>query len=440
MSTTFEQARDHFQMGLAHLEAGRAAQAETALLASLALMPGRPSSLVNLAAARMAQDRHAEAVEDLEQALQSEPDHALAWSRLGEAQLALGQSEAALQAFDRAWALEAPSPALRYHRARALAAAQQAPAAWASLEPLLRDPEQTSAAALQLAGQLQQLLGQHAAAGSYYQRALARDPGLSRCWLLLGQLHQQNGELAEARAAFKHALKAGEDAELVRYLMASVAEASADTPSASPPAYVRSLFDPYAADFDEHLVNTLRYRGHSAVAEAALADPRPQWCSVLDLGCGTGLCGSLLRGRAQHLAGVDLSPTMIAHARRRGGYDALHLDDVVKHLRQTSARHDLVLAADVFIYIGDLRPVLAGVRRVLEPNGRFIFSIEHDDAADNAAGFVLRSSLRYAHAPAAIARLATSAGLALVHQQAFKLREEEGQAIGGCVLVLRPDD
>ena len=72
-----------------------------ALLASLALMPGRPSSLVNLAAARMAQDRHAEAVEDLEQALQSEPDHALAWSRLGEAQLALGQSEAALQAFDR---------------------------------------------------------------------------------------------------------------------------------------------------------------------------------------------------------------------------------------------------------------------------------------------------------------------------------------------------
>jgi predicted TPR repeat methyltransferase len=173
------------------------------------------------------------------------------------------------------------------------------------------------------------------------------------------------------------------------------------------------------------------------VAGAALEDPRPLWHSVLDLGCGTGLCGALMRSRAQRLTGVDLSPTMVEHARRRGAYDQLHTDDVVRHLASTDARHDLILAADLFIYIGDLGPVMAGVHRVLQPGGRFIFSIERDDMADAALGFRLRPSLRYAHAPAVLAQRAAQAGLRVERVLPVVLREEEGRPIDGAVLVLR---
>ena len=201
---------------------------------------------------------------------------------------------------------------------------------------------------------------------------------------------------------------------------------------------MRSLFDPYAEGFDQHLVQTLRYSGHTAVADAVLHDARPVWRSALDLGCGTGLSGARARPHVPRLTGVDLSPTMVEHARRRGVYDALHADDVVKHLASTGERHDLVLAADVFIYIGDLAPVMAGVRRVLAPDGRFVFSIEHADTADTLPGFVLRSSLRYAHAPAVLARLAAKAGLTVDGVRPIVLREEEGRPIHGAVLVLRP--
>jgi predicted TPR repeat methyltransferase len=306
---------------------------------------------------------------------------------------------------------------------------------------LLDDHAASAAPAWQLAGQVLQLLGRHDEAEGHYRQALALDPAMGRCWLLLGQLLQQQGSQEAARNALKQAMEHGEDAELVRYLLAGAhPEGSEAVPHASPAAYVRGLFDPYAEGFDEHLVQTLCYRGHTVVADAALQDPRPVWRSVLDLGCGTGLCGARLRSRAQCLTGVDLSPTMIEHARRRGVYDQLHTDDVVRHLAGTAEQHDLILAADVFIYIGDLGPVMAGVRRVLRPDGRFVFSIERDDEANATLGFRLRSSLRYAHAPAVLAQRAAQAGLALDCVLPVVLREEQGQPIDGAVLVFRPAD
>ena len=41
------------------------------------------------------------------------------------------------------------------------------------------------------------------------------------------------------------------------------------------------------------------------------------WLDVVDLGCGTGLFGRLLRQRARKLTGVDLSPNMLKVARQR---------------------------------------------------------------------------------------------------------------------------
>ena len=58
---------------------------------------------------------------------------------------------------------------------------------------------------------------------------------------------------------------------------------------------------------------TLR-RGCSAIQRAV--NPRPGE-RIADLGCGTGLAGAAFRPLVRRLAGVDLSPAMVAQARAK---------------------------------------------------------------------------------------------------------------------------
>src|SRR5439155_24800722 len=105
-------------------------------------------------------------------------------------------------------------------------------------------------------------------------------------------------------------------------------------PGGRPPRYLVELFDGYADRFDEHLVEKLHYRGPELLrAAVSRATPRTD-LAVIDLGCGSGLCGALLRPVASTLVGVDLSPRMIEKARQRGVYDELLREDVVEALRR----------------------------------------------------------------------------------------------------------
>jgi predicted TPR repeat methyltransferase len=161
---------------------------------------------------------------------------------------------------------------------------------------------------------------------------------------------------------------------------------------------------------------------------------------VLDIGCGTGLCGRALRAHAARIDGVDLSPTMVAAARRCGAYTELTQADVAEHLQGTASRHDLVLSADVFIYIGDLDAVFTGVRRVLQPQGLFVCSVEtldDDTAPGTARGYVLRASLRYAHRQDYLRQLAADHGMAVVDWQPFVVREEQRLPVAGAVVTVR---
>lgn len=84
----------------------------------------------------------------------------------------------------------------------------------------------------------------------------------------------------------------------------------------------------------------------SAAAAAATAGARgfnqpqqqqPQWSHCVDLGCGTGLMGPLLRPHTRHLSGVDLSQGMVQKARERGCYDDLSVDELGKYLSDAAA-------------------------------------------------------------------------------------------------------
>lgn len=206
---------------------------------------------------------------------------------------------------------------------------------------------------------------------------------------------------------------------------------AAPAPAAPPRHYVESLFDGYADGFEVHLAEVLQYRAPQVLVGGL---DRARYRAALDLGCGTGLCAPLLRPRCDRLDGVDLSGRMVECARERGLYDAVVQDELVAFLGRSGRRYDLLLAADVFIYVGALEPVFDGAARVLEPGGAFCFSLE---AADEPHDLVLRPSLRYAHSAAYIRKLADAGGFELQRIDRQALRIDAGQAVPGLFAWLR---
>jgi len=196
---------------------------------------------------------------------------------------------------------------------------------------------------------------------------------------------------------------------------------------------VQALFDDYADGFDQHLVDVLGYQAHHQLVTPLAGLQTQPFDSALDLGCGTGLCGPLLRPFTRLLTGLDLSQAMLDQAAARNVYDRLVLADLVDHLRSSSERHDLIVAADVFIYVGELDAVFAGVMRVLRPGGVFCFSVEH---AQDDRPVALNSHLRYAHSLPYLQGLAQRHGLRLLRSLAEPIRQDRTQAIPGLYVYL----
>jgi len=281
-------------------------------------------------------------------------------------------------------------------------------------------------------GQALQHLGRPLEALEAYERALAMNPQLGPAWTLRGHLLRQAGRLADASVCFNNAIGCGEDVASHLYFLGALGLGA--LPDAAPPEFVRGLFDEYAERFERDLVDTLHYRGHEQVCKPLAALHPAPFVSGLDLGCGSGLAAPLLRPSTARLVGVDLSPRMIALAAATGLYDELHVAEAVSWLRATTPRPDLVVACDVFIYLGDLAPVFDAVARVLADGGVFAFTVEEGEAE---SGYDLLPTLRYTHSEGYLRELAQAHGLRVMRCARAPLREGRGEAIAGLAMHLQ---
>ncbi|CAN5390569.1 tetratricopeptide repeat protein [soil metagenome] len=200
-----------------------------------------------------------------------------------------------------------------------------------------------------------------------------------------------------------------------------------------PATFVAQHFDGMAEQFDEKLVGRLGYRGpeeiRSLMAAWIEADGSLE---ILDVGCGTGLCGPVLRPYALRLTGVDLSEGMLGKARDGGLYDELRVADLTDTLRQPGARWDMIAAGDTFPYVGTLGDVFDGAAATLKPGGWFVFSTE----AAEGDGVTLRGNGRYAHGRGYIADLAAGR-FEIVERKSTMLRREAGVALEGDYFLMR---
>lgn len=203
------------------------------------------------------------------------------------------------------------------------------------------------------------------------------------------------------------------------------------TVSRAPADYVEAMFDGFADRFDHQLVELLDYQAPSQLAEL-VARHTGRLAEILDLGCGTGLAAAPLARFGARLTGVDLSGGMLAKAAERGAYVELIQADVVDFLRQRPGAFDLVLAADVLIYLGDIADLFEVLAGAIRPGGYFAFSVEA-----TANGWKVLPSGRYAHADAYIRDLAASDFEVLEHETTTLRREGAGVASGGLYVMRR---
>lgn len=209
-------------------------------------------------------------------------------------------------------------------------------------------------------------------------------------------------------------------------------------PEVASPEYVRQEFDGFAAKFDEVLQTKLDYRApelvdaavHAALGEGAHGRV------VADLGCGTGLCGPRLRPLAARLVGIDLSPKMLELAKGRG-YDELVVDDIVSYCRSKPGEFDLLVAADVLVYIGDLGPLFAAARLSLRSGGHLVFTVER--AEDPSSDYLLNVGGRFMHTEVYVRAALAAAGFSVLDASAETLRTELAKPVTGIVVAARAD-
>jgi predicted TPR repeat methyltransferase len=280
--------------------------------------------------------------------------------------------------------------------------------------------------------------GDFAAAADLFAQALEAAPAFAPAWFALGEVRVKLGDNAGAAAAFRQTLAIDPDDRCGAALHLARLGVG-DTGHAMSGAYVRTLFDQYAPRFDD-AIKGLSYGAPARLREAiAKVRPNSTFERMLDLGCGTGLAGAAFRPLVRHLAGIDLSPAMVAQARAKQIYDRLKVGDLQEFVaaeRRHGQTYDLVVAADVFVYLFDLAPVAAAVAAVLHPGALFAFTVE-THAGD---GVVLGAKLRYQHGAAHVRGALAAAELDVLELSPVTTRTEAGENVPGLLgLAVRPD-
>ena len=187
--------------------------------------------------------------------------------------------------------------------------------------------------------------------------------------------------------------------------------------------YSEILFDAFADNYDD-VLQRIDYRLADKIAEIIQnIDGK-----IADLGCGSGLVGAALKANDKRtLIGVDISSEMLKKAEKTGKYDKLIKSDIIEFLRQ-KPEADLLVAADVLCYIGDLEPFLAAAEKY-----KMCFSVE--DLPDRD-GYVMQPSGRYAHSQKYIENLLKKHNITNFSSFTTLIRKEDEKDIIGRIFCI----
>ncbi|MBR4106137.1 MAG: methyltransferase domain-containing protein [Alphaproteobacteria bacterium] len=199
--------------------------------------------------------------------------------------------------------------------------------------------------------------------------------------------------------------------------------------------YIEKIFDIFAPEFETTL-NRLHYNSPQMIAHylAAVCHNRSN-LQVLDLGCGTGMCGANIKQIMPQtiLWGVDISSQMLAEADAKKIYDQLVKNDIISYLKISKFQFDVIVASDVLTYFGVLDEVIALVFSHLKKNGIFIFTISQNNL--NRQSCFLTLSSRFVHRFSYVEKTLKKVGFSHIENHKKIIRKEGKKDVNGGIFV-----
>ena len=475
------------EMGIRHHRAGRLAEAEYIYGKVLEAVPDQPDALHFLGVVTHQLGRSDEAIERIQSAIALHPEHADMHNNLGRILMERGRSDEARTAFEQAITLAPDASADAWNN---LGTLYKRSGRWNEAGDAFRNAIRISpdhADAHQNLGNVFRRAGHHAQAAVCFRKAIELKPDAARDYQNLSQALWRAGQEDDARAAVREWLAYDPDNATAQHLAAafgiteSVVRASDE--------FVSTHFDEHADSFDEHLAE-LQYQAPEKVgamlqrslgwngpdapdrgdaanrddapdrgsaanrddapdpSDATSAGPFRRLDTILDAGCGTGLCGPYLTPLCRRLVGVDLSAGMLKKAEGRG-YDELVVAELTAFLEEHPVAYDAVVSADTLCYFGDLSQVTQAAWHALRPGGWFVFTVESLDAVRDSASedepgrsgdeppYRLQFHGRYVHAKSHIHKALRGSNFENPTVLPEVLRMEVGESVHGWLVCAR---
>jgi len=331
------------------IQSQRLAEAEQQCEQLLAINENDAEVLILLGNVHRQQGAPDRALARFDQALAAEPGHVAAHLGKGLTLKSTGDNRTAIECLTRAIRLEPGNPAIWFNRGITHVALNELEQAAQDLEEAFRLNPGDVTAGGQLAN-VYRHLRRLPESVEISRRILAVDPGNVRARFFVEAFENQASDRAVQRIPREMVETTYGHADVGRH-------------------------------FEASLKGGLEYKAPDVLDEAVreVCGRQASSLDILELGCGTGLCGSRFADIARTLVGTDVSTSMLDAAREKNAYTDLYVADLVDVLSENPACFDLVIAMDVLCYFGDLTEIFRMCHDTLRPGGVFALSVEKPD-------------------------------------------------------------
>jgi predicted TPR repeat methyltransferase len=281
-------------------------------------------------------------------------------------------------------------------------------------------------------GNLLRTIGQTDKAIGVYEHAHRLNPKDPDILVNLAPLYRSSQKLDKAQQCYEKILALDPENVTAHYFLAAL---DGEMPARAPAAYVVELFDQYAATYDQHMNQVLKYRAPEMLRNLLhrYGPARGRRYEACDLGCGTGRSMEGFQKLVTHVDGYDLSPVMLERAAEKKIYRQLTAGDCIETLGASARCYDLFVAADLLPYIGEVDSLFAVIRQKAKSPAFLLFSTEFQESGNSPR---LLISGRYQHSLAYIQSRLKAYGMSLRAFQVETLRLQAHAPIAGGIYLV----
>ncbi|KTD20589.1 methyltransferase [Legionella lansingensis] len=423
-------ATAHFNLGLLLLHNNELAAAKVQFKNVLALSHDHLEANFYLGVLNLEANRLDEAEQAFQNVLRMDNNHVEALTNLGVIALKRNQGQIAVDYFTRALAIDNDHTDARNNLAATFMHHDRFENALMHYDVLLKK-EPKNIEYLYNSGVAQMALGHLSEAITHFEDILLQIPEHFASLNNLAAIYIRLEDKERARKLLERAVATNPADKVSQHMLHALSHDELNPKTC--PEYAANLFNNYALYYDQHMKEQLVYALPQLIGRTLHHLTITHVENALDLGCGTGLCGVILREIATTLTGVDISAKMLAQAKQKEIYDRLIESELVNFLKQEKQNYDLILAADVLPYFGELDSVLAAITERLSHQGYFIFSVEISEDKP----WQLQATARFSHQPAYIKALADKHSLKIIHEEKVIARHQNQAPLAEILFVLQ---